>query len=73
MTLKELTGIDQSEISKIERGQRKLTLEQLIVLAVAFDTSMDYIAGLTDERNPYPASENRILKANSIFMVPGQK
>ena len=45
-----LTGIDQSDYSKIENGKRYFTLEQLKRIAVALDTSMDYLAGLTDER-----------------------
>lgn len=49
-----LTGIDQSDYSKIENGKRYFTLEQLKRIAVALDTSMDYLAGLTDERKPYP-------------------
>ena len=49
-----LTGIDQSDYSKLEAGKRYMTFEQCRRLAVALDTSMDYLAGLTDERNPYP-------------------
>ena len=30
------------------------TFEQLKKLALALDTSMDYLAGLTDEKKPYP-------------------
>lgn len=49
-----LTGIDQSDYSKIERGGRYLSFEQCKTLAVALGTSMDYLAGLTDEKKPYP-------------------
>ena len=49
-----LTGIDQSDYSKIERGIRYCTFEQCKRIAVALDTSMDYIAELTDEKKPYP-------------------
>ena len=45
-----LTGIDQSDYSKIESGKRYLTFEQCIKIALALDTSMDYLAGLTDEK-----------------------
>lgn len=48
-----LTGIDQSDYSKIEGGKRYLTFEQCRKLAIALDTSMDYLAGLTDEKKPY--------------------
>lgn len=49
-----LTGIDQSDYSKIESGKRYYTFEQCRKLAIALDTSMDYLAGLTDEQKPYP-------------------
>jgi len=49
-----LTGIDQSDYSKIEQGKRWMTFEQCKSLAVALDTSMDYLAELTDEQKPYP-------------------
>lgn len=49
-----LTGIDQSDYSKIENGKRYFTFEQCKRIAVALDTSMDYLAELTDEKEPYP-------------------
>lgn len=49
-----LTGIDQSDYSKIECGKRQLSFEQCKRVAVALDTSMDYLAGLTDDSKPYP-------------------
>ena len=53
-----LTGIDQSDYSKIESGKRYYTFEQCRKLASALDTSMDYLAGLTDEKKPYPRKNN---------------
>lgn len=49
-----MTGIDQSHYSKIERGERYMSFEQCKALAIAFNTSMDYLAGITDEEKPYP-------------------
>ena len=49
-----LTGIDQSDYSKIESGKRYYTFEQCKRIAVALQTSMDYLAGLTDQKEPYP-------------------
>lgn len=49
-----LTGIDQSDYSKIESGKRYYTFEQCKRIALALDTSMDYLAGLTDEKRAYP-------------------
>jgi len=48
-----LTGIDQSDYSKIENNKRWMTFEQCKRIAVALDTSMDYLAGITDEKKPY--------------------
>ena len=48
-----LTGIDQSAYSKIEKGKRWMSFNQCKLIAIALDTSMDYIAGLTDEKEPY--------------------
>ena len=53
-----LTGIDQSDYSKIESGKRYFTFEQCRKLAIALDTSMDYLAGLTDEKKPYPRNKS---------------
>ena len=52
-----MTGIDQSDYSKIESGKRYFTFEQCRKLAIALDTSMDYLAGLTDEKKPYPRNK----------------
>ena len=48
-----LTGIDQSDYSKIESGRRYYTFEQCRRIALALGTSMDYLAGPTDEKKPY--------------------
>ena len=51
------TGIDQSDFSKIESGKRYYTFQQCKRIALALDTSMDYLAGLTDVEDPYPRSK----------------
>ncbi len=39
---------DQSLYSKYERGERPVPLEIMVKLAKLYDTSIDYLAGLTD-------------------------
>ncbi len=55
--MQHLTGIDQSDYSKIENGKRYYTFEQCKRIAMALETSMDYLAGLTDEKEPYPKAK----------------
>jgi transcriptional regulator with XRE-family HTH domain len=52
-----LTGIDQSDYSKIETGKRNMTFEQCRRIALALETSMVYLSGLTDEPKPYPKAK----------------
>lgn len=52
-----LTGIDQSDYSKLETGRRNMTFDQCRRIALALDTSMDYLAGLTDDPRPYPRKQ----------------
>ena len=52
-----LTGIDQSDYSKLETGKRLFTFSQCVRIAQALNTSMVYLAGLTDEKKPYPPSK----------------
>lgn len=49
-----LTGIDQSDYSKLENGKRYYSFEQCKRIALALGTSMDYLSGLTDQEEPYP-------------------
>ena len=53
-----LAGIDQSDYSKLETGKRNMTFEQCRRLALVLETSMDYLAGLTDDPTPYPRNES---------------
>lgn len=45
--------IKQNTYSQYETGQRQLPIEYLIALAKLYNTSTDYILGLTQEKSPY--------------------
>lgn len=65
--LSALSGIDQSNISKLENGIRLGSAEQFLRLALALGTSVDYLMGITDSLKPHPRSEcakKLIKKAN---------
>lgn len=47
-------GCDQSLYSKYERGERVIPLEIVVKLAQYYQTSVDYLLGLTDVTTPYP-------------------
>ena len=53
-TLAAYLHIGQNTYSQYETGKRQIPIDILIRLAEYFDTSTDYILGLTDEPNPYP-------------------
>ncbi|HML46769.1 MAG TPA: helix-turn-helix transcriptional regulator [Clostridia bacterium] len=44
---------DRSLYSKYEREEREIPLHILLKLAALYHTSLDYLAGLTDEKKPY--------------------
>lgn len=50
---------DQSYYSKCERGIYQLHLDDAVKLAQFYQTSVDYLVGLTDERTPYPRSRRK--------------
>ena len=45
--------IRQNTYSQYENGQRGLPVDVLAKLAIYFETSCDYILGLTDDPRPY--------------------
>jgi len=49
-------GVRQTAYSKYELGQRNMTPEVLIKLAKFHNTSIDYLLGCTDTKEPYSKS-----------------
>ena len=46
-------NVKQSTYSQYENGHRQIPIEALVKLAEYYNTSTDYLLGLTDERKPY--------------------
>lgn len=44
----------QQAYSLYELGLREIPIEMLIKLAFLYNTSIDYLVGVTDEKEPYP-------------------
>lgn len=61
---------DQSLYSKYERMEREIPLHLLARLAVLYETSLDYLAGLTDERllvkRDKGKNKNRNIEAKNL-------
>ena len=49
-----LLGISQQYYSEYENGKRPIPAEYIIKLATFYNTSTDFIFGLTDVIEPYP-------------------
>ena len=47
-------NIKQNTYSQYETGSRQIPVEVLIALAELYQTSTDYLLGITDSRTPYP-------------------
>lgn len=45
-----LLGISQQYYSEYENGRRTIPIQHLITLAKYYNTSIDYLVGLTDEK-----------------------
>ena len=51
--LAEYLGVHQTTYSSYELGKLSLTADVLVKLAEYYNTSVDYLLGLTDETKPY--------------------
>ncbi len=49
----EVLGIDQRIYSNYETGKRKIPVDLIIKLAKLYQTSADFLLGLTDDPKPY--------------------
>jgi len=50
-------NIKQNTYSQYETGSRQIPIDVLIALASLYQTSTDYLLGITDCRTPYPIAK----------------
>lgn len=51
-----ILNVSQQTYSRYENGEISIDKDSLIKLATYYNTSIDYLLYLTDERKPYPKS-----------------
>ena len=53
-----LLNMKQPQYARYEIGKRDFPIETIIKLAEFYNTSTDYILGITNEIKPYPRNKN---------------
>lgn len=53
----EFLNISQTNYNKYELGKINIPIETLKKMSILFDTSVDYLLGLTNEVKPYPRAK----------------
>ena len=56
-------------ISDYERGKYYPSIDVLKILAHYFNTSIDYILGITDVRDPYMSAKEQLLTPKEIELI----
>ena len=54
LQIADFLGISQQHYSLYELNKRLIPIDLLIKLSYLYETSIDYIVGLTDKKEPYP-------------------
>ncbi len=57
-----ILNMSQTGYSKYETGENDIPTKILINLASYYNTSTDYLLGITDIQKPYPRSKENILQ-----------
>lgn len=55
--LANVLNVTQAQYSRIETNENQLSYDGLIKLANFYNTSIDYILGITNEKKPYPRNK----------------
>lgn len=56
--LADLLHVSQTTYSRYESGELDIPTQSLIILAQYYHTSVDYLLGLTDQKQPYKHSKS---------------
>ncbi len=54
-----ILNLNQQAYSRYETGNKTITTELLVKLALFYNTSTDYILGLTNIKEPYPKRKEK--------------
>ena len=65
-TLAALLNVRQTTYSKYELGKINIPIESLMKLADFYSTSIDYIVGRTDCKQPYPKKKKNDKKPGAL-------
>ena len=58
----EYLSCSQVAYSYYELGRRSIPLDLLIKIALFYDTSIDYLLGITDRTEPYERNKNPVIE-----------
>ena len=61
-----ILGIDQRQYSRYELGKYEMPYNMIIKLAMYYNTSVDYILGVTDNSQPY--QRNKAISYNNYYV-----
>lgn len=64
----QILNMSQTGYSKYETGENDVPSKILIQLANYYNTSVDYLLGITDEKKPYKRTEtkNKVISSNNF-------
>ncbi len=56
-----ILGVSQAQYNRIEKGENQLSYDGIIKLAYFYNTSSDFLLGITDDSRPYPRAKKKPL------------
>lgn len=61
-----MLGMTQQQYSEYETEKRQIPTNCLIKLAIYYNTSVDYLIGITDEKKPY--TKSKVISDNNYYV-----